>query len=336
MNPTLRIIGTVRSRLSRLNDCPKQGDEGAPEAWVDILPEYTAGLDSLEPGQDLTLISWLHLADRDVLCVHPRGDTTRPMRGVFNTRSPERPNPLGLHDVRLLATAPGPDGAMRLLVAPLEALHGTPIVDIKTSRGQREQRVESGWGDGIPLREAEQLREVCRVAWSRGLLAGFNGNVSIRLGATCLVTCSGASKGDLVPGNLAVVDIASGKTVAGGNPSSELAMHLEIYRNQPRAQAIVHTHPPRMLALGLRVPPAEMLDIPVFEAEQIRARLGHAGAFPPGTADLACSVGQAAMQREAIWMERHGLVCWADRPQYALALSEEMEHLAGVHLGSLA
>ncbi len=332
MQPVLRPIGTVRSRLTRLDDCPKNGDEGAPEAWIDILPEFAAGLDTLEAGQELTLVTWLHLADRDTLAVHPRGDTSRPMRGVFNTRSPARPNPLGLHDVRLLGTAPGPDGMVRLLVAPLEALHGTPVVDIKTSLSQRR---DTGWGDGVPLREAETVRRLCHTAWQRGLLSGFNGNVSLRLGATCLVTCTGAAKGGLSPGDLAVVDIASGKRIAGGKPSSELAMHLEVYRRQPRAQAIVHTHPPRLLALGLRVAPQQMLHIDVYEAQMLVSRLGSAPAHAPGTQALADAVGDAAVTREAVWMERHGLVCWGETPMQALALGEELEHLAGIHLSVL-
>lgn len=333
MNPTLRCIGAIRSRLTRLDDCPKQGDEGAPEAWVDILPEFAPGLDTLEAGQELTLVTWLHLADRDTLAVHPRGDVSRPMRGVFNTRSPARPNPLGLHEVRLLGTAPGPDGAVRLLVAPLEALHGTPVVDIKTSHNQRR---DTGWGDEVPLREAEKVRRLCHTAWQRGLLSGFNGNVSLRMGATCLITCTGASKGDLAPGDLAVVDLATGKHLSGGKPSSELSMHLEIYRRQPRAQAIVHTHPPRLLALGLRVPVADMLRIAVYEAEMLVARLGHAPAHAPGTQELADAVGHAAATREAVWMERHGLVCWGEHAVKALSLSEELEHLAGIQLASMA
>lgn len=136
-NPTLQIIGLVRSRLSRLEDCPKFGDEGAPDAWLEIQAPYIAAMESLEIGQALTVITWLHLADRTTLTVYPRGDTSRPQRGVFNTRSAARPNPLGLHEVTLKAINTTPDGGKRLLVGPLEALHGSYVIDLKTSREQR-------------------------------------------------------------------------------------------------------------------------------------------------------------------------------------------------------
>lgn len=332
MDTTLRIIGTVRSRLTRLDDCPKNEDEGAPEAWIDILPEFVPGLDTMEPGQELTLVTWLHMADRDVLAVHPRGDTGRAMRGVFTTRSPARPNPLGLHDVRLLAKTPGPGGSARLLVEPLEALHGTPVVDIKKSR---QQRAVASWGEGIPAGEAEELRRLCKRAWDRGLLSGFNGNVSLRLGAICCVTRSGAAKGDLSRGDLSVVDLASGKLLSGGKPSTELGMHLAIYRSQPRAAAIVHTHPPRLLALGMKVEPAKMLRFNVYEASLLREKLGFAPALEPGTPELARAVADAATSSQAVWMERHGLVCWGEHARDALALSEELEHLASIQLASM-
>lgn len=337
MEPTLRVIGTVRSRLSRLEDCPKSGDEGAPDAWLDIKPAYTPALESLEIGQTMTLITWLHLADREALAVHPRGDTSRPERGVFNTRSPARPNPLGIHEVELKAINPAPDGSKRLLVGPLEALHGTYIIDIKTSRAQRagEKEAEVATPSQITARDAEIIRSTCQSAWSRGLLSGFNGNVSLRVGAHCLVTCTGAAKGSLQSSDLALVEMPSGKSIAGGKASSELAMHLEIYKNQLRAQAIVHTHPPKLLALGLRLPKEERLTIPVFEAYAILSRLAYVPDFAPGTDELAKAIGEAAKDHEAIWMERHGLVCWGENARKALALSEELEHLAGVHLQGL-
>jgi tRNA-Thr(GGU) m(6)t(6)A37 methyltransferase TsaA len=103
-----------------------QGDEGAPEAWLDLTPQATPGLMGIQPGDELVVLTWLHLAERDVLQVHPRGDLNRPITGVFATRSPDRPNPVGLHRVSVLEIV---DGNVR--VSPLEAIHGTPIVDIK-------------------------------------------------------------------------------------------------------------------------------------------------------------------------------------------------------------
>ena len=119
-------IGFVRSALSRLEDAPMQGDEGAPDAWLELTPEAAPGLAGIAAGDALIVLTWLHLADRAVVQVHPRGDESRPLAGVFATRSPSRPNPVGLHRVTVLAVEPG-----RLHVAPLEALDGTPLVDIK-------------------------------------------------------------------------------------------------------------------------------------------------------------------------------------------------------------
>jgi tRNA-Thr(GGU) m(6)t(6)A37 methyltransferase TsaA len=123
---TIEPIGFVRSELTQLEDAPMQGDEGAPDAWLELTPQAAQGLLGIKPGDDLILLTWLHLAERDVLQVHPRDDLNRPLTGVFATRSPDRPNPLGLHRVSVLEVA-----EQKLRVAPLEAINGTPIVDIK-------------------------------------------------------------------------------------------------------------------------------------------------------------------------------------------------------------
>ena len=122
----LRPIGRVESRLTDPADAPRQADEGAPEAWLVMDAEVAAGLEGLKAGDDVILITWLDRAQRDVLRNHPRGDPSRPAAGVFTTRSPHRPNPLGLHQVTVAAV----DGS-RVLVKGLEAVDGTPIVDIK-------------------------------------------------------------------------------------------------------------------------------------------------------------------------------------------------------------
>jgi tRNA-Thr(GGU) m(6)t(6)A37 methyltransferase TsaA len=124
---TIEPIGVVRSELTELDDAPMQGDEGAPEAWLEIKPLAAPGLLGIQPGDELIVLTWLHLAERDVLHVHPRGDLSRPLTGVFATRSPDRPNPVGLHRVSVLEIRD-----QRLRVAPLEAIDGTPIVDIKS------------------------------------------------------------------------------------------------------------------------------------------------------------------------------------------------------------
>ena len=125
--PRLQVIGVVRSSLARRADAPRQGDEGAPDATILLEPSYADALQGIRVGDELTLLTWLHEADRSVLQVHPRDDETRPLIGVFATRSSDRPNPVGLHRVTVLAI----DG-LELAVGPLEAIDGTPLVDIKT------------------------------------------------------------------------------------------------------------------------------------------------------------------------------------------------------------
>ena len=122
----IQPIGIVRSELTSLDAAPRQGDEGAPAAWLELADAIIDGLHGIAMGDDLIVLTWLHRAQRDVLQVHPRGDDERPLTGVFATRSPDRPNPIGLHRVTVLEVA-----GQRLRVAPLEAIDGTPIVDIK-------------------------------------------------------------------------------------------------------------------------------------------------------------------------------------------------------------
>jgi tRNA-Thr(GGU) m(6)t(6)A37 methyltransferase TsaA len=122
----LTPIGTVRSPISDPAQAPKQGAEGAPDAWVELDDAYTPGLEGLAPGAEIFLLTWLHKADRDTLRVHPRDDPATPERGVFSTRSQSRPNPIGLHRVRVTEVQAG-----RLHVQNLEAVDGTPVLDVK-------------------------------------------------------------------------------------------------------------------------------------------------------------------------------------------------------------
>ena len=132
---SLRPIGGVESPLTEPNAAPRQGDEGAPDCWLVFDPDVRDALDGLRPGDDIVVITWLHLADRTVREVHPRGDPNRPIRGVFATRSQHRPNPLGLHDVTILAV-----DDLRINVRGIEAIDGTPIVDIKSAPEPRGER----------------------------------------------------------------------------------------------------------------------------------------------------------------------------------------------------
>lgn len=126
----VRPIGWVESPLVDPGVAPCQGDEGAPGAWLVFDPSVAPALRDLAAGSDALLLTWLHRARRDVLTVHPRGDASRPPQGVFTTRSPDRPNPIGLHHVEITGT----DG-LRIRVRNLEALDGTPVVDIKPVLG---------------------------------------------------------------------------------------------------------------------------------------------------------------------------------------------------------
>ena len=124
--PELRQIGTVESVLTDRAAAPKQGNEGAPDAWLSIEPDVLDALDGVRRGDRIIVLTWLDRAHRDVLSVHPRDDVANPKQGVFSTRSADRPNPIGLHEVEVISIEAG-----RVHVRPIEAVNGTPIVDIK-------------------------------------------------------------------------------------------------------------------------------------------------------------------------------------------------------------
>jgi tRNA-Thr(GGU) m(6)t(6)A37 methyltransferase TsaA len=126
VNISLDVIGHIRSTVRSLASAPRQGSEGAPDAWLDIEPAFAPALRGIAVGDALVIVTWLHLADREVLEVHPRGDPEVPLAGVFATRSPHRPNPLGLHRVTVREVS-----GLRLRIGPIEVLDGTPVVDVK-------------------------------------------------------------------------------------------------------------------------------------------------------------------------------------------------------------
>jgi tRNA-Thr(GGU) m(6)t(6)A37 methyltransferase TsaA len=123
---SLQAIGHIQSTLRALGEAPRQGSEGGPDAWLEVNPAVARGLFGIARGDDVIVVTWLHRADRDVLEVHPRGDREIPLAGVFATRSPHRPNPLGLHRVTVREIS-----GTRLRIGPIEAIDGTPVVDIK-------------------------------------------------------------------------------------------------------------------------------------------------------------------------------------------------------------
>jgi len=132
-NPRLRLIGRIRSTLRALTDAPRQGSEGAPDAWLEVDPAFARALRGVAESDSLIVVTWLDRADRTVLQVHPRGDPKAPLAGVFATRSPHRPNPLGLHRVTVRSIS-----GTRLRIGPIEALDGTPVVDIKPVLDSRD------------------------------------------------------------------------------------------------------------------------------------------------------------------------------------------------------
>lgn len=123
----LTAIGHVESQLTDPKLAPKQGSEGSPDAWLVFRPSVREALGDLKEGDEVIVLTWLDRADREALRVHPRDDPSRALMGVFSTRSADRPNPIGLHRVRILSIVDG----LRFLVNNLEALHGTPILDVK-------------------------------------------------------------------------------------------------------------------------------------------------------------------------------------------------------------
>jgi tRNA-Thr(GGU) m(6)t(6)A37 methyltransferase TsaA len=131
----VRPVGSVESPIADLDAAPPQGDEDAPAATVVLSPDFLSAARGLEVGDDVVIVTWLDRGDRTVLEVHPRGDPDRPLHGVFATRSPDRPNPIGLHEARIVAI----DGA-RLTVDGMEAIDGTPVLDIKPVLGPRGSR----------------------------------------------------------------------------------------------------------------------------------------------------------------------------------------------------
>jgi tRNA-Thr(GGU) m(6)t(6)A37 methyltransferase TsaA len=122
----IKPVGRVESPLTERASAPKQGNEGAPEAWIVFEPDLVEALRGIAPGDEVLVLTWLDRGDREVLQTHPRDDPANPLQGVFNTRSPDRPNPIGLHPVTVVAI----EGS-RMLVSELEALDRTPVIDVK-------------------------------------------------------------------------------------------------------------------------------------------------------------------------------------------------------------
>ncbi len=326
MDMTLVPIGRVLSALNRLEDCPKQGGEDGPVARIEVAPDYVSALQGLAPGQEVEVLTWLHLARRDNLTGRAQGNPDNPLRGVFALRSPHRPNPLGLHRVRILDL--DPDKGL-LDVFALEALDGTAVLDIKPVLDRNGPHLPP-WGPRISAREALVLQEVGERAWQCSLMSGANGNLSVRQGEVMIITVSGSAKGRLRPGDLVAVELSTGASLGPGRASTEAALHRAVYAAQPKAQAVVHVHPPHLLALSLRRTGSDFLDLPLFEAQHWTRQMIRLPAHKPGSKELAGQVGRASLGYPALFMENHGLVCWGRDIFEALALAEELEGLARI------
>lgn len=267
------------------------------------------------------------------------GNSSAPASATTKSREDDEQNLFSKNTKAGAPASPGPEAAS--------------AVDPQTSSLRRVA------GSMLPrgfLVAVEELVSIAREAWAGGLMAGFNGNLSCRVPLPpewfppadaasvaaglqiregCLITCSGAAKGRLRNDDFALLALDDGTLLAGNRPSTESAMHLAVYASCPASRAIIHTHPPFLSALSLLLPPETRLELPFPEAEAYRALLGQAPFHVPGSAELAQSTAETAREHAAVWMERHGLVVHAATLQRALALSEELEQLAKVHLALL-
>lgn len=183
-----------------------------------------------------------------------------------------------------------------------------------------------------------EIVRCCRDAWRIGLLRGFNGNASLRLPQGVLITRSGCAKGRLRAAD-ACLQAADGTLLHGGPASSEGRMHLAVYAALPQTRAVLHTHPPLLLSLSLRLAALDpqgwrddFLNLPLFESSAWRQRIAFAPSLPPGSPELAQAVAEAAQTAPAVWMEGHGLCCHGENLDFCLGLSEHLEHLAAVQL----
>lgn len=189
----------------------------------------------------------------------------------------------------------------------------------------------------IPAALCGPLLSCCREAWRTGGLLGFNGNASLLWdspdGPRVLMTRSGVCKGRMSAADICLLH-PDGRLLAGGPSSSEGAMHLAVYAARPSCRAILHTHPPHLLALGIRLADRmeDLLRLPLYESEVWRARLGVAPPQAPGSQALADGVAEQARQFPAVWMSGHGLCACGETLEEALGLTEQLEHLARIQL----
>lgn len=314
----LQVIGEVESPLKTREQAPKQADSSLPEVKLKIYPKYLEGLFRLSRGQKIYVFTWLHLASREVLQVHPGGNANLALHGVFATRSPARPNPIGLHLVEIKDILK--DG---LMVHPLEAIDKTPIIDLKPYIPEQDRE---GFSIFFSSQKIEEVIKIGKLGWQRGLFSGYNGNISVLDEDKVLITNSKTFKGNLSFKDFSVFELKSNKLLNAGRPSSETKMHLFLYKAQPQAKAILHTHPLYLNLLLLKE--YDILKLPFFEMNLFKDRLVYLPPLKPGSLELAQEVAKAGKKYSILCLKKHGLVVWAESLQEALALSEEIESLA--------
>ncbi len=317
MNFDLKPIGFVKTVYQKREDCPHQADPDSPPAFLVIDREFLDGIRMLSPGDELIVLTWLHLSRRDVLLCHPRRNKDLPLHGVFATRSPDRPNPIGFHVVKLLDIKDN-----ILTIHPIEVVNNTPVLDIKPFKLRGAKHVSQ--------EELKLFQEVGYRAWQKGLLSGFGGNISIRKEKGIIITRSKVSKGYLDIEDIGFLSFEEDFKSRGF--SIESLLHIRIYQNQPQANAVLHTHPTYLLALSLTQKGKKKLfsDLPLFEAKFFLPMLTKVPSIEPGSEELAEEVGKASVNYKAIFLENHGLVCWEKDLKKALALSEEIENIAKI------
>ncbi len=314
----LKPIGIIRSNFKTRAECPTQAHPDMAPSQLVIFDEYLDALKGLRCGEEIYIFTWLHEGDRDKLQCHPRGDITRPKTGVFATRSPDRPNPIGLHRAKILQIREN-----TLTIHPIEVIDNTPVIDIKPVDYSIWKEDTSPYVDP---KIAKQIKDIGKRAWFKGLISGYNGNISVFFDDKITITKSGINKGMIDSGDLAVYDVKSKKFLYG-EPSSEWKMHLGIYKKQSLAKAILHTHPKNIILAVERM--ENFLEkINLFEREIFMEKLSIVRPLLPGSEELAKEVASASSKKQIIVLKRHGLVCWGKDLKECLSLTEELEYLA--------
>lgn len=312
----LFYVGRVRSSIKAVGEGPKQGTEGAPEAWIEIDPAFAPALDGLVPGQEVELLTWLHLADRTYLKVHPRGDRNNPLEGVFNTRSPDRPNPIGLHRVTILERTQTETLRDRIRVHPLEAVDGTPVIDIKPV-------LKQGGRSGLPDKACSTLKESCAALAAAGFMPGSSGSASIRLGPTVYLTRREAPKIRLAEQDVTALDIGTGKRLEQGRPDPDSLLHLAVYDAREDVRGAILIQPPAMMA-ALRHGVPDIADLPSTRGRILASRFRVLEAAAPRSEAQAGAVAEAAADSDALLLPGHGLLCFGPSLTDAEAMAGEI------------